>query len=344
MNQEMMVNIDTVVLGVQGEGLNIPNTTYVNVINPDGELQKSMQNRVYAIGAHHAHRLALRTLNNGATLQLEGPLGAFLYGQNLITSNDMRHLCVESLKRAGNQVGLAFSKDVKGRCLQGDIDLFRVDLAVNFPLESEQEVYGVLVQVKRQLVECDARVTFYKTSAIYAPNDGKDYSISLYAKGPEMRRQRRYNEVDYKSELLKEAEKILRVEVRLQTSELKRLGISKVSTWTAETPFDVFRQYMRKLEFLEVLYGPATTEELGGFPSYLRPVLFMHKAGLDWTVPYNTKQQQRHRKAMKELGYDLRCPNQLDRTPVSIRKLLSRKRALCSVPQWMIEKCLCRPA
>jgi hypothetical protein len=342
MNQDVMVNIDSVVFGVQGEGFDINEATSVKVFSPDGELQKLLQNRVYTVGAHHAHRLALRTLNSGATLLLEGSLGAYLHGQNLVTSNDMQYLCVESLKRASKQVGLAFSREVKDRCLQGEIELFRVDLAVNFPLESEQQVCSVLTQVKRQLVECDARVTLYKTSAIYAPNDGKDYSISLYAKGPEMRRQRRYNGVDYKSELLREAEKILRVEVRLQSSELKRLGINKVGAWTRETPFDVFRQYMRRLEFLEVLHGPATAEELERFPSHLRPVVFMHKAGLDWTIPYNKTLQQRHRKALKELGYDLRCPNQLNSTPISLRKLLSRNRALQKVPPWMLDKRLCR--
>jgi II/X family phage/plasmid replication protein len=281
-------------------------------------------------------------MHNGSTLLLEGSPSAFLYGQNLITSNDMHFLCLESLKRVTKQVSLQLLAEVKKQCKRGEIKLSRVDLAVNFSLSSEDEVRDVLTQVKRQLIEQDACVVIYKTSATYSPNDGKDYSISLYAKGAEMRRQRKYNKVDYKKQLLAEAKNILRVEVRLQACELKRLGIDMVSAWTAETPFDVFRQYMRKLSFAEVMQGPVTMEELAQFKPHLRPVVYMHKAGLDWTVPYPAKQRQRHRKELMEsYGYNIRASVEHNSAPVSLNQVLSPKRAMKFPPRWLLEKQLC---
>jgi len=335
MSIRIPVNIDTVEYSVEGMKFDLPDVTKVQVINPAGDVKNEYQNRKTIWGKHEIYSLKLRTFDSGEKLCVEGSLGGFLYGQNVFTTHEMSTVCLESLKKICEEFYFV-PPDAKRRWKDGDIDLDRVDLACNFRLGSEAEVISTLMQIKRQLAERNCGVQLYDTTAYLSPDGGSEYSIGFYAKGPEMRRLTKFDESPHKPQLLKECRNILRIEIRLRAA-LKKLGLNKVSAWTENTAEEVFRSYMRKLDLLNVTTGPVTEAELQALPSRLRPVLAMHKAGLDLTKYFSLRTLQRHRRDFHKQGIDLRCPNQPIENVVPLLEVLTPERVIATPPTWLKE-------
>lgn len=345
MKTKVTVNIDTVDFSVNGErnSFNIPDAKIANVISPEGELLDSYQNRTSMSGQFGAHSMNVRTLHMGHQLRIEGSPYGSTYGQNVFTSSDMKKAVLPVLKQACKMFSIKPSKEQKQRWTEGDIDLHRVDLVVNFRLDSETEVLTTLKQIRRQLGEQSGSMKTSGTSVYWAPKDGKEYSIGFYAKGPQMRRQKRFNDLPGKDRLLDECASILRIEVRLRAHALREIGLDKVGTWNEDSAQLAFSKYMRRLRLLTVTAGVVTAKELDALPNRLRPVLALHKSGCKLEQIYPTRTLQRHRSDFRKRGVDLRCPNQQAETVIPLTKVLSPKKAIKGAPVWMQEAGLVPP-
>jgi II/X family phage/plasmid replication protein len=333
------VNIDTVEFSVSGNEnqFHIPNTTTARLISPEGEVLNSYQNRHSLEGTNGTHCLNVRTMRSGKTLHIEGSPYAFLYGQNVYTSPIMSNGVIAALKHVVKYYGLNATKEEIKFWKAGNIDLHRVDIAVNFHLTSETEVEKVLAQIKRKLINRRTTIRISQSSIYWTPKDGKEFSLCFYAKGQQIRGQKRYDALDKnKTEKLHdECTTILRVELRLRRSTLCKLGLNQVKNWNENSAQLTFKSFMRKLRFLNVTSGPVTTEELQKLDSRLRPVLALHKAGCNLAQVYHGRTLQRHIKDFKNLGIDLRCPNQEPEETISLTKVLAPSKAMKLPPQWM---------
>lgn len=339
---KLSVNIDTIELLVNSDKdgcFDIPNTTTAILTNKeDGEILSSYQNRVSIAGRFDAHSLQVRTKKNGQVLHIEGSPFAHRYGQNIYTSPNMNKAALICLRRACTKLKLKTKEEQRDIWRNGDIKLDRVDLAVNYKLESESAVNDVLRQVRRQLIEQPSTTRTNGTTVTMTPSDGKGFSISLYAKGPQMRRQRRFKNMPNADRLCKKCSSVLRIELRLRASELRKLGLDDPREWKDDTAEKVFMQYFhKKLDFLSVTSGVVTEEELADFPSRLRHVFGLHKSGVNLTTVYPKRTLQRHRSDFKKMGIDLRCPNQVEGTVIPLKEVLSPKAAIKSAPRWMID-------
>lgn len=337
MKTNVTVNIDTVEYSVEGMDFHIPGTKTARVTNDDGEILDSYQNRMSMPGKFGSHSLQVRTKHSGKQLMIEGSPYAYLHGQNVFTSSNLSKGCIETLRQVCNKFGFKPTIELRKQWMNGDINLERVDIAVNFRMKSEADVVSVTRQIRRQLEEQGGSTRTSGTTIYWVPRDGKEYSISFYAKGPQMRRLKRFDNLPDQDKLLDECETILRVEIRLRASALRMLGLNKVSAWGEGSAQKAFKKYMSRLKLLSVTSGPVNAEELANLPSKLRPVLAAHKAGLDLALIYQKRSLQRHTADFRKLGIDLRCPNQPTGTVIPLTKVLAPKRAIKSAPDWMKE-------
>lgn len=345
MKSKVAVNIDSAVFSVVGvrNSFFIPGAKIANLISPDGELLNSYQNRTPVPGKFGSHHMNVRTLCSGAQLKVEGSPYAFLHGQNVYTSPDMKTGVLKVLKQVCKRFSIKPSKEQKLRWTAGDIDLDLVDLAVNFRLDSEADVMATLKQIRRQLEEQGGSTKTSGTTIYWTPKDGKEYSIGFYAKGPQMRRQKRYHDMPGKDRLFDDCTYILRVEVRLHAEALRKLGLDKVGAWNEDSAQLAFAKYMRRLRLLSVTSGPVAAKELDELPNRLRPVLALHKSCCDLAQIFAPRTLQRHLSDFRKLGTDLRCPNQQAETVIPLTKVLSPKNAIKCAPAWMYEKGLVPP-
>jgi len=125
------VNIDTVEFNVTGMKFHIPGSTTATVKSAKGELIKQYQNRAAIRNKQDTHSVNVRTENRN-TLMIEGSPFAFFYGQNLFTSANLYKGCFRTLVRVCNHFGFKPPKDLQEAWRTGDINLTRVDLAVDF--------------------------------------------------------------------------------------------------------------------------------------------------------------------------------------------------------------------
>jgi II/X family phage/plasmid replication protein len=343
MPTNISVNIDTVDFSVQGMRFHLPDAITARVTNTDGEILDQYQNRKAVIGQHGVHPVHVRTARDGKELQIQGSPYAFLFGQNVYTASDLSHACLATLERVCKEFDIQPDPKLKSRWQQGDIELHRVDLAVNFRLDSEQEVKAVIRQIGRQLLEQGRTVKVVGDSAYWTPKSGKVFVMAFYAKGPQMRRSKRIKKLDDHETLVADAATMLRAELRLRASALRELGLEKLSAWQPDTALNVFKQYMKKLKFLNVTSGRLEKEELDALPSRLRPVLALHKAGENLDDIFEPRTLQRHRRDFREFGIDLRCPNQADAVTVSLPRMLSPKKVIPKPPRWLHQRGYCPP-
>ncbi|MBL0011212.1 MAG: hypothetical protein IPP22_09870 [Nitrosomonas sp.] len=308
------------------------------VISEDGEIRNTYQNRVLIPGKYGTHTLAVRTKDSGKVLSISGSPYAYLHGQNVYTASDMQTATYESLKAVRLKLGLKSTKAQRKKWLEGDIYLERVDLAINIRVGSEAEAISTLRQIRRQLEEQRGSTRTNGTTVYWAPKNGKEFSISFYAKGPQMRQQKRFVTLPERDKLLEECGTILRIELRLQARELRKLGLDKVSAWDDQTAEKVIRQYLReKIKLFSVTSGLVTKKELSKLPSRLRAVLALHKSGVELTDIYPKRTLQRHRSDFKKLGIDLLCPNQPKGTVIPLKTVISPKTSIKEAPEWMVK-------
>lgn len=341
--QDIVVNIDTIEIALEGMKFHIPNSTNAVLHDENGEIKSSYENRVPIKRIHSVHDLNVRSINSGKYLIIEGSPFAHRYGQNIFTDNDILRASRLAINKTLKFLDMDVPDELRKKWLAGDATLLRVDLAVNFRLKSEFEVISVLKQIKRQLIEQRGSTRSHGTTFYWAPKNGTQYSIALYAKGPQMRNSKKHKGLAQREELVAECENILRVEVRLRASELRKLGLSKVSEWESRSVETEFMKYFDRLKLLSVTSGPVTDEELDSLPDGMRPVLALHKAGVDLSRVYSRRTGQRHSKFFREKGIDLRCPSQSEDTVVLLKDYLSRENVIREAPEWMKEAGLVPP-
>lgn len=344
MKMKYTVNVDTLEFNLTGMKFQNPSPTNVTLLNKDTGETKEYGNRVFMDGNGSGnHRMSVRLIS-GNRLRFSGSPYAHKYGQNIFTASSVLRGCRIAINSAIKDFGINPSQELKDKWHAGDFELLRVDLAMNFRLESEQEINSVLKQIRRQLIEQNGPTRTSGSTVYWNPKNGKQYSIAFYAKGPHLRRSKQYLRMEQRDDLLNEAQTILRVEVRLRKVELEKLGISRACDWKADTGAMVFKQYLAKLKLLSVTSGPVTDDELAKLPSKLRHPLALHKYGADISRIYGVRTLQRILKEFRDFEIDLKCPNQDAGSITSLTKYLSLSKAIRKPPKWMIEAKLVPPS
>jgi hypothetical protein len=331
-----LVSIDTIEMEVQGEDFLLPNASHAQLISKDGEVLTRYQNRQEVKGKEGMHSLHARTKNSGKTLCIEGSPYGHKYGQNVFTSPHILPACIVALKSVCSSCEIKPSPENKAKWMAGEIDLRRVDLAANFKISAALDASDVLHQISLQFLNFGIPMRRVGTSLYWAPRSGKEWTIALYAKGPEMHRKKGLKSHPHRNPLLKECENMIRIEVRLRASELRKRGLAKASAWNENTAYMVFSSYMKKLNFLPSIQHSFDADELEKLPGRLRPPYALHKAGIDLSTVFDPRTLQRHRKDFKSMGIDVCTPNQLGSQTLALRKILGPARAYTAAPEWMV--------
>ncbi|WP_186188803.1 phage/plasmid replication protein, II/X family [Burkholderia gladioli] len=339
LENRFQINIDTVEFDVEGASVRDLNITTVTLKGPDGQTRYSNSNRVSIHGVDGRHSLQIRYKEypehrgRPGILHVEGSPFANTYGQNVYTSASLRQACILALRRIAKQIDFTAPDEAWARWKAGQIELRRVDLAVNFNLGSPEAVRSYLDRLAHQVVSqrCHSHVHDKYVSVI--PRDGSEYSITVYAKGEQLKYNQKAEADPRFLRLVEESQALMRIEVRLRHSELKKLKLATVGNWTPERAREVFRTYAGRLPTLDVLSGPLQLAELGDLPNNLRPVYALHKAGTDLNMIYPKRTLARHRAMLRKRGTDINCPA----VPDAPRNDDLTARPM-KTPQWMIEE------
>jgi hypothetical protein len=337
---DFQVNIDTVRFSVKDVELALDGVTTAIITSAAGEYLHTITNRKEVEGKSPRHKLQVRykTLTDSKVGELfvEGSPFAFRYGQNVFSSADIREACIPTLRELSQTLQFTANKETRKAWEDGMIELHRVDLAVNFSLESEAQVRQALKQLAHQIAALPCQSSLHVRYAALVPRSAKKYMITAYAKGAQMRLKTAGNhQEDAFERLVEECQTVLRIEVRLLRRELKDLELTFARDWEANTAKRLFAAYLQKLPVHKVTFGPLSVDDLQQIDERMRPVLALHMHGIDWRPIYSPRTRARHKAYFSAQGIDLNAPHQ-KRPSISLRDLLSRKRAIMDTPRWLI--------
>ncbi|CAH2904730.1 MAG: unnamed protein product [uncultured Paraburkholderia sp.] len=261
-------------------------------------------------------------------------------GQNVFTSDNLRHGCVATLRKLHEKIGFEAPAESWARWKSGDLALHRVDLAVNYDMGSEHTVRALLKRLAHQMVEKRCHCLIHDCYVSLAPRRGTEYCVTAYAKGSQLRAKRKVlaaNQVLLR--LVDECAGLLRIEVRLRRPELVKLGLSFVRDWTPGKARTVFCDYAAKFSALDVTSGPLSTTDLGHIPPKLRHIYMLHKLGGDLSAALAPRTLARYRAKFRQIGIDISCPN-LESAPRNSSLLLKP----VATPEWLIDAGMAPPA
>lgn len=336
----MKINIDTIEAEISANNSDIefimPDSLKVNIVNEDDLVLDSYQNRECLPGKNDLHSLQVRSMSFGNILNIQGAFFAFLFGQNVFTASKPKLLVKKVLGKVFNEFDFNIPEKNLKKFYSGDVKLKRIDLAVNYRFNSQEEVTEALSQIKRQLVELNCTVRTYDKNVILSPQNGREYSISFYAKGPQMRRMRKYDKMNWAGALLSECSTILRVEIRVRSQGLRKMGLEVLSNWKDGDSEILYQHYFRKLPNIVITSLPLEYEDLSKLPSRLKPVFALHKTGVDIARVYKKTSLDRHKRWFKQRGVNLSKPNHALKV-VPLKELISPKNAIIETPEWMRE-------
>lgn len=310
------------------------------VADSDGAYIKTVTNRKRIPGKYGRHALCIRVASRSEKdkeLLVEGSPFANHYGQNVWSRASVKLACTSTVQRLIRELNISATPDTVAAWNSGEIELHRVDLAVNFRLDSKQQVDEVLTQLKRQLIATRLQCSIHARYAALCPRNSKQYRIAAYDKGAQLAlKSSGDHDNDSFRRLVAECESILRIEVRLLRPELQKLGLTLARDWKPETSRDVFRQYFARLPLHDVSFGPLSSADFDDTAERMRPILALHKFGADWKQIYSERTRTRHRAYFKERGINLDCPN-VPGPPISLADVLSTAGIIAKTPQWLIE-------
>ncbi|WP_171913316.1 phage/plasmid replication domain-containing protein [Paraburkholderia xenovorans] len=320
--------------------MKVEGVTKSMVTNSDGEYLQEMTNRKRVPGRHGHHALHYRVKSKpleDRELFIEGSPFANRYGQNVWSSGNVKLACTSTMRRLVQKLNISATPDTVTAWNEGDIELHRVDLAVNFRLESSHQVDEALTQLKRQLIEKSCQCTAYARYVAMRPRGGKHYSVAIYDKENQMSLKSSGNHAEALfQQLFKECEGILRFEVRLLRPELRKLKLTQARDWEPGTAREVFRKYFTRLPLGDVTFGPLSAADFEGIDERMRPVLALHKLNADWRQVYSERTRTRHKAYFKERGITLDCPS-APSPALSLATVLSGPNAIAKTPPWLID-------
>lgn len=327
------MGIDTVVFIVPSVKLKLSDRTRMLVVTPDaGEVVKNITNRKRVPGKYGKHSVHIRSDYLNSELRIEGALHGFSFGQNHFTSNNLRQTCFRTIRAVRKIHPFEVSDDAKKRWLEGDIKIENIHISYSFKFNSDEEVNEILKQIGTQLHQLGKKVSSNTYSVNWAPRNGRNFSITFYNKGPQMRVGKLVVGEAFER-LRDECTGVLRVELRLKHHELEALELDRLGAWNKKTPRTVFLKYFSRVPLLNVTWGGVTKDQLQNIPKTLRTALILHLLGADLKVVYSAGHVNRLIAKFNKLGIDIRCKNQ-EAEAIMLNDLLSENR-LVRVPDWI---------
>lgn len=329
------LNLDTIRFAVTYEGDQINGITYRQAVGTSQSPQGRGSDFKKIFSKKYKNSLQVVHDPERHMLEIEGSPHAFVYGQNIYTGDDLPAAVNAMIEVAGKNLG--FDRKTIRQLKTATKTLLRVDIAANFRLQSLERVNEVLKQIARQLVERSTMVALHLGSVYYKPQGGREFTIACYAKGPQMqsRMAKTRMEDEVFARLTEESMDILRVELRLAASALRKERLRHAEDWSIGTVRELYEKYFARLKLLNVTSGPFQASELEGLNASEKRYLAAHKSGIPIELIYSKASIKQHRAGFRKRGIDLLAPYAPEPCIPLLDVLCAEN--LASAPAWLLK-------
>jgi II/X family phage/plasmid replication protein len=257
-------------------------------------MEGSYSTKIQVQSTTHNHRLGIR---------VSGNLVKWHQGHNVFGSNDLRAIVLASLCRICEITNVKPSlADLMAWTSGKAVELFRVDVTESQDLGSRQRVQAALRALDASAhLKMRGRGTYYGDSLLFGKGS-RHWSLTAYAKGPEIDKHPLPVGL-HDSPLKNHADGLLRLEVRMLSMHLKKLGLASLERWSENTASEVHQMHLSTLEISDSTMIDTTA--LDALPARLKAVYQLWKEGHDLRELYPPRTFYRYRKELLAQGIDI---------------------------------------
>jgi len=242
-------------------------------------------------------KLKVKSMKDGSLL-IEGNLGKFLTGQNVVGESDVISLVYKTILKLSDMSDYITPTEQQLEAIKkGEFKIHKIDLNKGLLFESRSEALQYLERLKfhASYPRFDKKV---ESNGVYFGYDSKRKTFKYYHKGTEIKVNKKYQKSGNK-ELQALADLMIRCELRLKWSELKDKELLNGFNWTPEKVEQLIDEAHNQLRLPEPLNFP------DGLPSKYKRFITCFKAG-SLVESYTTSTIDRmKRDMMKNYGVDL---------------------------------------
>jgi II/X family phage/plasmid replication protein len=269
----------------------------------DGEVEWETSTRLMVEGSWDA-RCSIRAVSL-ETLEISGNVTKFLQGHNLYGPADPIQLLRLFLDRVQP---LLWPEGMPPIDVEA-ASISRIDCTSNLLLATPGDVLS-FIRAAEQRGNCSHRgrgVLKGEGTLVYGDATGKRakaWQLTFYSKGLEVAKHPLPAPMMEREDVLEWVNRLLRVEVRVRTPELKRLGLRMVADWGPGSVEAVWREKLARIDLMEG--AVMACSEFEGVPARLLDTYDAWCAGRDLRVGRSRASWYRVRKQMKEtFGVDV---------------------------------------
>jgi len=319
------------------------NTGRIICIDPDGQTEWESPKRLVVLGSHDSNFRISSSGSDGqgrAThLKFTGNPAKFLQGHNVFGSDDLVALMVDVYKAVVQVLKLSPTDFDYKNVLDGNYQLTSFDVNQSYELRSQADVLAWLRAAEYKSKTRHGRPST-KGGTVYWGKHSKRWALKAYSKAEEISAGKGHklpaSLLD--TPLAKWAENKLRIELRLHSKELDKLGIKTANQLTPYIVKKLFNEYIKRLQMTEQI--TLSDEQLHSLPQRLRSTYILWRDGYDLRSELPKTTYYRNRKDLLEHNIDIAliCENTKKSNVIPLIRVLEAKPA--SIPDWAFDMSL----
>lgn len=316
------------------------NSGEVFSVSPDGEVEWRSPKRVQATGSFEK-KISVKSVGGtgdgrATHLWVNGNPSKFLQGHNVFGSDNIVSLMADLFDVIAPQFGLKPSVEELTRIRTGDYELKTVDINYSYELPSRADVLQFIRALEYKSKTRHGRPST-KGGTLYFGKNSERWAIKFYCKAEEIKTAAGRIPHDIQNlGIEKWVDNKLRIELRLLSKELMKLGIVNVKDLMVDKVKSLFSEYVGRIEMSEQI--ALTDDAMMNMPNKLRSTYTLWVEGHDLRSMMSKATYYRHCLELKELGIniDLRPESTKKFNVVPLIKVLEAQPA--SIPYFAFEK------
>ena len=303
-------------------------------------IEYDIANRLSVKGSHDA-TITIRSHTEN-TVEISGNPAKFLQGHNVFGTNDLKYLVAKMIDKLCmiDELELKPTDVEYENIQQGNYHLSRVDVNEHFAFPSAQVARAWLRAAGNSANMKFRGAGLFKEGTLYF--EGKRYIPKIYFKYDEInskdKSHRLPDELLQIPELIEYAEKSLRFEIKILSTQLKDWYLHLGCNWDADTATMLINdQFISKLQLSANM--PIENEVIESLPKNLRLTYTAWINGEDLRQVLSRPTFYRYRTRLMEYGIDISIVKDIEKEQSNVVPMIRYLEAVpMGIPDWAYER------
>ena len=295
-------------------------------VSPDGEVEYES---VKSLDHKGSWETSIRFRSQGSLdengcateLYIKGNPAKFLQGHNVFGTTDLITLVREVLKQVSQPLGLPLILD----SVISKSVVSRIDITYSIQFETDLIAQAYIKQVGLRAHTRSGRPIAKGHTLAFQPKSNR-FSFVIYHKGAELTAHKLPEQIPCRDLLINDASRLVRVELRLKTNELKQRNLRTIDDISKADLTAIYQDYVRRIAMSTEASIP--TETIKDLKRCYRDTYLLWEKGIDIQSITSQNTFYRHRRHLLGYGIDISIP----KNPSSTAEIIPLTRAIEGKP------------